>query len=59
MLNILSVMCQNEENKEEETMRKIHLNFLQNSDRALTMLVAVPVALMMVGFVIAFCAILA
>lgn len=40
-------------------MRKIHLNFLQNSDRALTMLVAVPVALMMVGFVIAFCAILA
>jgi len=39
-------------------MRKIHLNFLQDSDRALTMLVAVPVALMMVGLVIAVCAIL-
>lgn len=51
-------MCQNEENKEGETMRKIHLNFLQDSDRALTMLVAVPVALMLVGFVTAVCAIL-
>lgn len=40
-------------------MRKIHLNFLQNSDRTLTMLVAVPVALMLVGFVIAVGAILA
>lgn len=39
-------------------MRKIHLNFLQDSERALTILVAVPVALMMVGFVIAACAIL-
>jgi len=39
-------------------MRKIHLNFLQNSDRALTILVAVPVALMLVGFVIAVGAIL-
>jgi len=39
-------------------MRKIHLNFLQNSDCALTMLVAVPVALMLVGFVIAVGAIL-
>lgn len=39
-------------------MRKIHLNFLQDSDRALTMLVTVPVAAMMVGFVIAVYAIL-
>jgi hypothetical protein len=39
-------------------MRKIHLNFLQNSDRALTVLVTVPVALMVVGLVIAACAIL-
>ena len=39
-------------------MRKIHLNFLQDSERALTVLVTVPVALMMVGLVIAVCAIL-
>ncbi|MDN2702007.1 hypothetical protein O0881_08375 [Janthinobacterium sp. SUN100] len=39
-------------------MRKIHLNFLQDSDRALTTLVAVPVALMLVGFIAAVCAIL-
>jgi hypothetical protein len=39
-------------------MQKIHLKFLQDSDRALTVLVAVPVALMMVGLVIAVCAIL-
>lgn len=58
MLNILSAMCQNEENKEEETMRKVHLKFLQDPDRALTMLVAVPVAAMMIGLVIAACAIL-
>lgn len=38
-------------------MRKMHLNFLQDSDRALTILVAVPVALMAVGLVIAVCAI--
>ena len=35
----------------------MHLNFLQDSDRALTILVAVPVALMAVGLVIAVCAI--
>lgn len=40
-------------------MRKIHLNFLQDSDRALTMLVAVPIAVMMIGFVMAVYAILA
>ena len=39
-------------------MQKLHLKFLQNSDRALTMLLAVPVALMLVGFVTAVCAIL-
>lgn len=39
-------------------MRKIHLKFLQDSDRALTVLVVVPVALMLVGFVTAVCAIL-
>lgn len=39
-------------------MRKIHLNFLLDSDRALTVLVTVPVAAMLVGFVIAVCAIL-
>lgn len=50
---ILSAMCQNEEIKEMKTMRKIHLNFLQDSDRALTVLVTVPVAAMMIGFVIA------
>lgn len=41
-----------------DAMQKIHLKFLQDSDRALTMLVAVPVALMVVGFVTAVCAIL-
>ena len=39
-------------------MRKMHLNFLQNPDRALTVLVAVPVVLMLVGFVVAACSIL-
>lgn len=51
-------MCQNEEIKDDETMRKIQLEFLQDSDRALTALVTVPVAAMMVGFFIAVCAIL-
>ena len=51
-------MCQTEETDKGETMRKIHLNFLQDPDRALTVLVTVPVALMLVGFVIAACAIL-
>lgn len=37
-------------------MRKIHLNFLYNSDRAL--LATIPVAVMLVGFLIAVCAIL-
>jgi hypothetical protein len=58
MPSILSVICQNEDLKEGKTMRKIHLKFLQDSDRALTMLVAVPVALMLVGFVVAACSIL-
>jgi hypothetical protein len=58
MPSILSVICQNEGLKEGKTMRKIHLKFLQDSDRALTVLVAVPVALMLVGFVTAVCAIL-
>jgi len=58
MPSILSVVCQNEDLKEGKTMRRIHLKFLQNSDRALTVLVAVPVALMLVGFVTAVCAIL-
>jgi hypothetical protein len=40
-------------------MRKLHFDFLQHSDRALTMLVTVPVALMLVGFIIAVYAILA
>ena len=39
-------------------MRKIHLNFLQDSDRAMTMLVTVPVAAMLVGLLIAAYAIL-
>jgi hypothetical protein len=58
MSAILSAMCQTEETDKGETMRKIHLNFLQDPDRALTVLVTVPVALMLVGFVIAACAIL-
>ena len=39
-------------------MRKIHLNILQDPDRALTVLITVPVPLMLVGLVIAACAIL-
>ncbi len=39
-------------------MRKIHLNFLQDPDRALTVLITVPVALMLAGLAIAACAIL-
>lgn len=52
-------MCQNGQIDSEGTMRKIHFDFLQHSDRALTMLVTVPVALMLVGFILAVCAILA
>jgi hypothetical protein len=59
MPDTLVAMCQNEQIDSEGTMCKIHFNFLQHSDRALTMLVTVPVALMLVGFIIAVCAILA
>lgn len=44
--------------KKGKAMRKIHLNFLQDSDRALPLLVTGPVALMLFGFVTAVCAIL-
>ncbi len=58
MLNILAALWRNRRIKNEVAMHKIHLNFLQDSDRTLTVLVAVPVALMLVGFVIAVSAIL-
>lgn len=59
MPDTVVAMCQNGQIDSEGTMRKIHFDFLQHSDRALTMLVTVPVALMLVGFIIAVCAILA
>jgi uncharacterized membrane protein len=47
---ILSAMRQNEEIKDDKNMRKIQLEFLQDRDSALTVLVTVPVSAMLAGF---------
>lgn len=58
MQQFLGVICQNGQINDEEAMRKIHLNFLQDSESALTILVAAPVAAMAIGLAIAVYAIL-